>query len=102
MRAGAAGVVIAGRRKEKLAEVAASLDKVNRGSTTILTVAADVKAEGDVVHLFEQVIKTFSRPADVVIANAGTGSDLLPLGEQTVPDWWNTLVGGFRSRVRGD
>ena len=95
LRAGASGVVIAGRRKDKLDEAIRKLEEVKTtlGSTTkLLAVPTDLKVEAEVVNLFQEVNKTFGRPADVVIANAGASSDLVRLGEDTVANWWNIWV----------
>ncbi|KAF2796332.1 NAD(P)-binding protein [Melanomma pulvis-pyrius CBS 109.77] len=88
-RAGAAGVVIAGRRKEKLDETVHALQKLNKGTTKILAIPTDLKVEGDATNLFQQVNKAFGRPADVVIANAGALSDIKLLAEDTIANWWN-------------
>ena len=95
LRAGASGVVIAGRRKDKLDETIRKLEEVKAtlGSTTkLLAVPTDLKVEADVLNLFQEVNKTFGRPADVVIANAGASSDMVPLGEGSVANWWGVLV----------
>jgi NAD(P)-dependent dehydrogenase (short-subunit alcohol dehydrogenase family) len=58
----------------------------------VLGVQTDLTVESDVTNLFEEVNKAFGRPADVVIANAGLLSDLLPLAEEVVSKWWNVYV----------
>lgn len=95
LRARASGVVIAGRRKDKLDETIHKLEEVKAtlGSTTkLLAVPTDLKVEADVLNLFQEVNKTFGRPADVVIANAGASSDLVRLSEDTIANWWSILV----------
>ncbi|KAF2710272.1 NAD(P)-binding protein [Pleomassaria siparia CBS 279.74] len=89
VRAGAAGVVIAGRRKDKLDQTVVELQKLNKnGSATILAVPTDVTIESEVENLFQQVNKAFGRPADVVIANAGALSEMKTLAEEAVAKWW--------------
>jgi NAD(P)-dependent dehydrogenase (short-subunit alcohol dehydrogenase family) len=91
-RAGAEGVVISGRRKEKLDESVRSLEALNTGSTTFLAVVTDVSKEADTNNLFAQVSKTFGRAADVVFASAGVGPPPVPLAEDNVKTWWSTFV----------
>ena len=95
MRAGATGVVIAGRRKEKLDESASILNGLGKGTTKVLAVQTDLKIEREVENLFEQVKKTFGRPADVVIANAGWVSPIKPLAEEAISTWWSVYVGFY-------
>jgi len=90
--AGADGVVIAGRRREKLDEVIASTHEYNKGSTNVIGIQTDVKSDADTDDLFEQVNKVFGRPADVVYANAGWVSDLKPSAEEDVRTWWSVYV----------
>jgi NAD(P)-dependent dehydrogenase (short-subunit alcohol dehydrogenase family) len=91
-RAGAAGVVIAGRRQEKLDDTLQTLNEINTGVTKTLAVKADLKLEHEVINLFQKVKDDFGRPADVVIANAGWTSDLRALAEESVSTWWSVYV----------
>lgn len=91
--AGAEGVVIAGRRQEKLDEVIASTEQYNQGPTKVIGVKTDVKIDTDTDRLFEQVKTTFGRPADVVYANAGWVSELKPSAVESVKTWWSVYVG---------
>ncbi|KAK5211632.1 hypothetical protein LTR99_005713 [Exophiala xenobiotica] len=86
VRAGAEGVVIAGRRQEKLDETASSLKSASAG-TKILTVKTDITISGDVEKLFSKIKETFGRTADVVLANAGW-SEAGTAGEHPVDKWW--------------
>ena len=90
--AGAEGVVIAGRRQEKLDEVIASTEQYNQGPTKVIGVKTDVKIDTDTDRLFEQVKTTFGRPADVVYANAGWVSELKPSAVESVKTWWSVYV----------
>lgn len=89
---GAEGVVVAGRRQEKLDEVIASTKQYNKGSTKVIGVNTDVKIDTDTDNLFEHVKTTFGRPADVVYANAGWVSELIPSAEESVKTWWSVYV----------
>jgi NAD(P)-dependent dehydrogenase (short-subunit alcohol dehydrogenase family) len=91
--------VIAGRRQEKLDEVIASTHEYNKGSTKVIGVRTDVKVESDVDNLFQTVKTAFGRPADVVYANAGWVSDLIPSAEESVETWWSVYVSGDVSRL---
>lgn len=94
-RAGAEGIVLSGRRKEKLDDTVQSLEALAAGSATktkFLAVQADVSKEADTNTLFEQVTKTFGRTADVVFANAGMGPVERKLAEEDVRTWWHTFV----------
>ncbi|KAJ4366801.1 hypothetical protein N0V83_007326 [Neocucurbitaria cava] len=88
VRAGAEGVVVAGRRKDKLDETVRSTQELNKSGTKVLAVQTDLKDEHAVANLFQQVNKEFGRPADVVLANAGMLSDIVPLAEESVSNWW--------------
>jgi len=90
--AGAEGVVVAGRRQEKLDEVIASTKQYNKGMTKVIGVKTDVKIDTDTDNLFEHVKTTFGRPADVVYANAGWVSELKPSAEEIVQTWWSVYV----------
>lgn len=93
VRAKAAGVVIVGRRKERLDETARALNELSGGATKVLAVPTDLLVEHEVQDLFAQVNKTFGRPADVVIANAGWVTPLKPLADEAVSTWWSVYVG---------
>ena len=90
-------MVIAGRRQEKLDEVIVSTHEYNRGSTKVIGVKTDVKIEGDVDNLFQNVKAKFGRPADIVYANAGWVSELIPSAEENVQTWWSVYVSGDSS-----
>lgn len=64
-----ANVAICGRTKEKLDQVAHSLDAGDR----ILTAAADVSKIDDLDRLYKQVSDSFGK-VDIVFANAGIGT----------------------------
>jgi NAD(P)-dependent dehydrogenase (short-subunit alcohol dehydrogenase family) len=92
VRAKAAGVVIAGRRKEKLDETVQALSEQHGGNTKIIAVVADIRIEREVEALFKEVNKVFGRPADVVIANAAWQPKFKPLAEESVTTWWSVYV----------
>lgn len=93
VRAGAEGVVIAGRRKEKLDQTVTELKQlVKGGDTRIVAVPTDVTSESSVNNLYSQVNKIFGRPADVVVANAGKVTAFQPAAEETIATWWSVFV----------
>ena len=91
IRAGAAGVVIAGRRKDVLDKTVTSLEGISNG-TKVLGVQTDIRVENDAQNLFAKVTAVFGRPADVVLANAGLVTKLKPFAEEKIDTWWNVLV----------
>ncbi|KAK3109476.1 hypothetical protein LTR53_017243, partial [Teratosphaeriaceae sp. CCFEE 6253] len=88
VRAEAEGVVLVGRRKEKLDETALALRELGTGTTKILAVPADLTSEREVQNVFKRVQETFGRSADVVLANAGLGGPLKKLAEVETATWW--------------
>ncbi|KAF2464762.1 short chain dehydrogenase-like protein [Lindgomyces ingoldianus] len=88
VRAGAEGVVIAGRREDVLEKTAKELKALSKGATKILAVRTDITKEKDTDNLFAQVKESFGRPAEVVLANAAALSTLQRPHEETVENWW--------------
>ncbi|KAF2731761.1 short chain dehydrogenase-like protein [Polyplosphaeria fusca] len=97
IRAGAEGVVIAGRRKEVLDKAAAEMEELAKSVTRILAVPTDITKVNDTDNLFDQVKKTFGRPADVVLSNAGYVSAMLKPHEESSEKWWTN----FEANVLG-
>ena len=91
MQAEAAGVVIAGRRLNRLEETATRL-KVLKKETIVLALQTDITVPESVEKLYATVQKTFGRPADVVIANAGLAESMLPIGDMEPGAFWNEHV----------
>ena len=77
-------VVLAGRRVERLEEVAGLV------AGEYLVVAADVGKAADVVKLFDKTSERFSR-LDVLFNNAGVGAPSVPLEDLTL-EQWQTVV----------
>ena len=76
-------VVICGRRKDRLEEVASLADA---GNPNILPIVTDVSDSGSVTELFNNVKKEFGR-LDVLFNNAGMGAPRVPLDELNELDW---------------
>ena len=74
-------VVLAGRRREALAETAALA-----GAAETLIVPTDVTEESDVAALFDQAVARFGR-VDFVFNNAGTNTSAVPIDELPVSEW---------------
>jgi NAD(P)-dependent dehydrogenase (short-subunit alcohol dehydrogenase family) len=72
-------VVIAGRRPEALAEVAAGSDRID-------PVAADVTDEAEVRRLFDTAVARHGR-VDLLFNNAGTGAPAIELDELSLAAW---------------
>ncbi|KEF59475.1 uncharacterized protein A1O9_04319 [Exophiala aquamarina CBS 119918] len=97
VRAGAEGVVIAGRREDVLQKTAVELTLLGQGKTKILAVPTNIASENDVENLYAEVKKRFGRTADVVIANAGAVPPTKPLAELDINTWW----AGYEVNVKG-
>ncbi|OII26570.1 3-oxoacyl-ACP reductase [Curtobacterium sp. MCBA15_016] len=84
-------VVIAGRRRGPLDEVAAVSER-------IVPVVADVSVEADVRRLFDETVARFGR-LDLLFNNAGTGAPATQFDEITLDTWDEvlavTLTGSF-------
>lgn len=90
-RAGALGVVISGRRVDRLDAVVQHLRKKYH-NTKILAVRADVTVANDMEFLFSNVRSAFGRAADVVLANAGIMEKHNLIADQDVDAWWNSMA----------
>jgi NAD(P)-dependent dehydrogenase (short-subunit alcohol dehydrogenase family) len=73
-------VVVAGRRVDKLNEVAA------QAPDRVLAVATDVSDAGSVQALFQETVKAFGR-VDLLFNNAGMGLAAAPLEDIAIADW---------------
>lgn len=97
-QAGAEGVVIAARGLPALQKVARDLQSTYPNTKT-LAVKADITSTEEVKNLFASVQKTFGRPADFLLNNAGYLEDGKLIGETSADDWWKTfeinLKGGY-------
>ncbi|KAI9844579.1 MAG: hypothetical protein M1838_002144 [Thelocarpon superellum] len=98
-KAGAAGVVIAGRRVANLEQVLKELRASAHAGAQVQAVPTDVTRLADVTALFAAVQTTFGRAPDVVIHSAGYLEDAKPVGQVDPADWLNSvninLVGTF-------
>jgi len=85
-------VVLAGRRADRLEQVAADC------VTETLTVSADVGNPGDVDRLFSDTASAFGR-LDALFNNAGTGAPPVPMDELSFGQWQQVvnvnLTGAF-------
>jgi NADP-dependent 3-hydroxy acid dehydrogenase YdfG len=83
--------VIAARRVAALEKVAAELRTISP-SSKVLAVNTDITSEDQVKNLFDSVQKTFGRPADVLLNNAGYLKDDQLIGETAPNEWWTGIV----------
>jgi len=89
-RAGATGVVIAARRVDALEKVAEEIKAINP-NVKVLAIKTDITSEEDAKNLFASVQKTFGRPADVLLNNAGYLRDEQLIGETAPNEWWTGI-----------
>lgn len=78
-------VVITGRSKEQVDEVATQLNENAEDGTRALGVVADVRDYEQMVNLTQQIMQEFEQ-LDVVIANAGFGY-FAPIDEMPIEKW---------------
>jgi len=95
-RAGAFGIVIAARSKERLEAVARELVAIN-SKLIVLAVPTDITIEKDVQNLYAQTQQKFGRHADVLMNVAGYLEEAKLIGEQNVDAWWK----GFEVNLKG-
>ncbi|MFV1988713.1 MAG: SDR family NAD(P)-dependent oxidoreductase [Gemmatimonadota bacterium] len=82
-----ASVVLAARREDLLAELAAEIEGDGGQATHVVT---DVSVGSDVEAVVDHALSTFGR-LDFGINNAGTEGDLLPVTEMTEQQWDTVL-----------
>eukprot|EP00978_Attheya_sp_CCMP212_P021060 scaffold61089_cov59-Attheya_sp.AAC.7 len=83
-------IVLAGRRKDKLEETRASLEKEYQGEKQCLIVPTDVSEENQVVALFQAADQKYGR-VDLLFNNAGINSAAASLEHVTVEDFERVL-----------
>ncbi|KAF2727641.1 NAD(P)-binding protein [Polyplosphaeria fusca] len=95
--AGAAGIVITGRKADVLDEVAAKLRTFGKspGTTKVVVVPADITKESSVQKLWETAGAELGK-IDVLVNNAGALTQAL-IGSLEPSEWWND----FEVNVKG-
>lgn len=88
--AGASGIVLVGRRPDKLSEVSTGL-KMQYPTTKVLEVPTDITKPAEVKSLFDTIHSQLGQPADILINNAGVRLALMPLVDSDADDWWGDL-----------
>jgi len=86
----ASGIVIAARSFDTLLKVKAKLESISP-ETKVLAVKTDIASEESVKNLFVEVQKTFGRPADVLLNNAGHLDEGTTIAETSPDQWWKTM-----------
>jgi NAD(P)-dependent dehydrogenase (short-subunit alcohol dehydrogenase family) len=81
-------LVLAGRRKEPLEQVAG---EVNAAGSQALAVPTDVTKRESIIALFEKVKSSFGR-LDVLFNNAGMGARPVPLEDLPFETWQNVVA----------
>ena len=85
------GLVLAGRRKELLEQVAG---EINALGAQALAVPSDVSKRDSILSLFETVKSTFGR-LDVLFNNAGVGAPPVPLEDLPFETWQQVVATNF-------
>jgi NAD(P)-dependent dehydrogenase (short-subunit alcohol dehydrogenase family) len=90
-RAGAS-VVLAGRKTDQLAKVEKETKALaTDASAKIISVSVDITIVSEVQNLYTQIQKTFGRPADILINNAGSSGIAAPMGQIPWDDFTNVF-----------
>lgn len=109
-QAGAAQIIVLGRRLDALRAIASRVEGAASCATRVAAVAADVSSEGDMARAFAEVRRLAPGGVDVLVANAGylpTVTAVPPAGEDeedsgaaataATAEWWR----GFEVNVKG-
>lgn len=92
-KSGARAVVLAGRRRAQLDEVAAEIN-ASPSTTRTMVVRCDVSSHGDVKNLFETAAQNYGK-VDIVVHAAGVLGPVTNVGEALVDEWWSAFVRTF-------
>lgn len=92
-RAGAAGIVLAGRRESQLIETVHEIENIAGagGIVKTLVIPGDVSVPEDVTRLFDQALDTFGH-IDAVVHSAGVLGPVVNIGDSPIDEWWNGFV----------
>ncbi|KAL2062116.1 hypothetical protein VTL71DRAFT_6382 [Oculimacula yallundae] len=86
-KAGAANIVILGRRPAKLAEAATTIYELVGSRTRVIAIGTDVSKKDQVDRAFSQIKREIGKSLDVLILNAGYFNGIRPIGTETVEEW---------------
>lgn len=89
-QAGAEGVVVTARGAPALQKTAGELQS-KYPATKILAIPGDITSEADVKNLYGSIQRTFGRPADFLMNNAGYLEDGNLIGETPADAWWKSF-----------
>jgi NAD(P)-dependent dehydrogenase (short-subunit alcohol dehydrogenase family) len=85
-------VVLAGRKTDQLAKVEKETKALaTDASAKIISVSVDITIVSEVQNLYTQIQKTFGRPADILINNAGSSGIAAPMGQIPWDDFTNVF-----------
>lgn len=97
-RAGAMGIVLAGRRVDRLHDVASKLVMSDCG-TRIACIAVDLASDTSVAVMFRAVQEQFGQMPDVILSTASPSALRGKVGDVLPDDWWKLLVRFKRSEM---
>ena len=97
-QAGAAGIVLVGRKAESLNLTVDNVAKISN-SIPVLTQPADIADESSVKTLFEKVKAKFGKAHVLVNAAGSMGGGMI--GDAPLASWWQDFVSGLEQTVSG-
>ncbi|KAI0818179.1 NAD(P)-binding protein [Xylaria sp. FL0064] len=98
-RAGCSRIAVAARRgvEDLKPQIEAAAAQAGRAKPQVLAIALDATSAEGVTAAAAQVNEAFGGVLDVLINNAGRVSDMVPLHESDVDDWWATWEVNIRA-----
>jgi len=91
-KAGCSRIAVVARTglDELKTELRAAAKAAGKPEPLVLTIPLDITSEADVAAAARIVSEAFDGVLDILINNAGRASDVVPLTETRVDDWWAT------------
>ncbi|KAF7946519.1 hypothetical protein EAE96_009516 [Botrytis aclada] len=90
-RASAAGIIITGRRVEKLEETASKIKEIN-AETRVLIVKTDVSIDNDVKNAFHQTKEAFGKVPDLILLCSAILESPKLVHETPGDEWWSYMA----------
>jgi NAD(P)-dependent dehydrogenase (short-subunit alcohol dehydrogenase family) len=95
-KAGARGIVLAGRKASELVKVELDIKAVTSDpNAKVLSVSVDITIESQVQNLFDKIKSTFGHLADFLLNNAGPSITAAPSTQIPFDDFTKVITGHF-------